>query len=648
MDRIFEPILMNGLNYPTLPSTYGEDLSYLEVVSKLMKTVNDLIEQCNLNTKEKEEIYQKLKDIIFSEFKFFTNDLNEVCKKAQDLIDKLDNYKLDNEDILNLKNMYDTKANYIDFYKNKNISICVGYPYHGQVALHATFDGKNIATIKSLPLPATHWDYGITFLDGWFYLTYDYKVEDDDFNSIKGSVGFTGGNRIGIQRTKDFKDFEEWEIEIPKRYKQIYSPKFFIDDDGTRYLAVVMSDCTEITTDYLGHTQYKMYPYLIKFIDNYKTINTITSLSLPDIKEDGNIENGYYCKIDEFIYKHGSQYYLFIKQENNDYIQEYKSANLVDFELIHEFKGNYPQTEAPCIIETNGKFLMSCFAHIERENYYFESDDLENWSEAKNHNFYGSSKNIMNGSFYTCKEEEEKSIIYRIIKKSNNNLFTDDYEKLIADKTKIEYEVKLATHYDTLKLNPNTVYYYEGKDPITINKLDTSNLKRGDIAYFQLRSGWSSAKIIIKQQNNFYYNNCEFNDCIIDRESSNTLIPITKLKKNYCFVSGIKHNYSKSTTLRDDNTGLEFKFLKTKNIVELTVSSKYSTAISPNRVYVTSFKAPDDMLPINESFNTYLVSNGDFNSLKIFTSGRIELCTSKQNIIANESYFECSLTYITN
>ena len=77
MDKFFDPInIRGGVNFPALPTTYGDDLSYLETVSRLCRMVNDLIEQCNLNTEDKMKLENLTPDIDITHIKVMQPDIN--------------------------------------------------------------------------------------------------------------------------------------------------------------------------------------------------------------------------------------------------------------------------------------------------------------------------------------------------------------------------------------------------------------------------------------------------------------------------------------------------------------------------------------------------------------------------------------------
>ena len=96
MVKFFDPFSVKGLNFPALPTTYGEDLSYLEQVSRLCRMVNDLIVQCNLNTKDTNDILTKWSELIkltdngknlIEELTALFNDKNVGFATTQDVID---------------------------------------------------------------------------------------------------------------------------------------------------------------------------------------------------------------------------------------------------------------------------------------------------------------------------------------------------------------------------------------------------------------------------------------------------------------------------------------------------------------------------------------------------------------------------------
>ena len=98
MDKIFDSInVRGGVNFPVLPTTYCDELSYLEVVSKLNEIVNELIGQCNLNTEDTNKIKEQWNELISS-----SEDGKNVLQQLEFIINK---YNLDmstEEDIYKL------------------------------------------------------------------------------------------------------------------------------------------------------------------------------------------------------------------------------------------------------------------------------------------------------------------------------------------------------------------------------------------------------------------------------------------------------------------------------------------------------------------------------------------------------------------
>ena len=90
MDKFFGSVdTRNGIHFPVLPTTYCDELSYLEVVSKLIDLVNELIEQCNLNTKDKNKLLSEWNELITStvDGKKLYEQLKEFIEQHKGLLD---------------------------------------------------------------------------------------------------------------------------------------------------------------------------------------------------------------------------------------------------------------------------------------------------------------------------------------------------------------------------------------------------------------------------------------------------------------------------------------------------------------------------------------------------------------------------------
>ena len=124
--------------------------------------------------------------------------------ETETLTKRLDNVK---KSITEHTSQLDKKANYNNLYENKDLAIAIGYSSKKGIGLYVTFDGKNIARVCDLDFPSNKWDIGLTYLNGYFYICYDYR--DMNYNGYEGlnQSYFLGGNKIGCSRTKDFINF---------------------------------------------------------------------------------------------------------------------------------------------------------------------------------------------------------------------------------------------------------------------------------------------------------------------------------------------------------------------------------------------------------------------------------------------------------
>ena len=537
-----------------------------------------------------------------------------------------------------------TKVNYLDIYNNKDIAICVGYSYDDKKAgLFVTHDGKNISRCGYLNFPARSWDMGITFYDGYFYICYDWIDENfNDYETLNPDI-FTGGNRIKGAKTKDFLNFEYWDIPLPLEFKQTFSPKFFIDDNGDKYMVTTLGDCKEIVTDFIQKPQYKKYCYITKFDDDFKTPRWTNIINL----RDGAGENGT-SKLDAFLYKHNDEYHLFIKDEDNDYIQQYKSYSPNSgYSLINEFKG-YGRTEAPSIMKINDEYILFMYEHEYKYNYFVKSTDLVNWSEPFRNNLYVD-KNIMNASFYVCNTDETKKIVYDYVKESGAKPFTDDFTKTYTTKM-FDQAHEIKGDIKTLKLTPNTLYYITGTTSATITSLDKNELSVGDVVYFQVQSESDLAMLNIKSQDRLYFNGT--GDLILNKNYTNDILTLVCVnEKKECFISGVINNNLLNTIeeqgFTDTNSGLTFIFYKNNRTVSVMVSSKFTKVVPKNTVQIASFTVPTKFRPKAYSHNSYLLANGEYNNMKIDSDGKLEFVVGNRDVTANSSWFECSMSYLT-
>jgi hypothetical protein len=543
-----------------------------------------------------------------------------------------------NAEIDGINSQMSEKANYNDIYNNADIAIAIGYSNKKTTGLYATLDGENYSRVCDFKnFPSSKWDNGLIYYNGYFYSCYDYKdITYNGFGSLNSNY-FLGGNKIGCCRTKDFINFEYWDIPFPVEFKQTFSPKFIIENDKF-YLTVAMGDCTETTTDAWGIVGYKKYCYLLEYSDDYKTLSSATKISLTDSK---GIDVT--CKIDPFIYKKDSNYYLFIKNEDSDIIQIYTSTSLTGSYTVQKELTSFNRVEAPTVFYINNKYYLFCYNHNTLNNLILTSSDLLNWSTPNIPNFYGDMF-IYNSTFLTL-TNDLKTIFYEFIKNNGYSIFKDDYNKTIEN-TKVRGTTTLLSDISSLKIKKDNVYKIVGTSAITITSIDFSDFNVGDKAYFCVASDDSNASLTIKQQSNVYYNGS--GDLTLNNLYSNFLIEIVCIDSNNksCFIKNIQNKIF-STSYYDTVSGLYLNAIRKGKTIQISIADVFRQAVSKNTVITTSFTLDSYLRPNLPSYGTYLLSNGAFNSIKIYPSGKVELSTS-QTVTANSTYFESSVTYISN
>lgn len=229
------------------------------------------------------------------------------------------------------------------------------------------------------------YDISCTIIDDTFYMIYDYT--DEDFNGYKdlNHNYFLGGNRVGITKTKDFINFETYNLDIDLDYKQTWAPEWYIEDDDV-YVVITMSDCTETYAERDSRTGYVKHCYLLKLDSD---IEEVTSLNQIVSSEAG-------CLIDPFIYKEDNNYYLFIKKEPEGVIYQYKSDNLLSFsnlinnDISYCYNGSQEtlqtqRIEGASVTKIGNFYYLICDGNGidgRHREIVFISDDIERWYNA--------------------------------------------------------------------------------------------------------------------------------------------------------------------------------------------------------------------------------------------------------------------------
>lgn len=272
------------------------------------------------------------------------------------------------------------KSNYFPKkYTETDYYLYVTY-YNSERKLYISNDLINLRKIGSINLPEL-WDISVMFKDGYFYIIGDIREENYNDWSTTAGVYDGGGNRIPIYKTNDFINYEKNYVSIPLKYKQTWAPDWFIDTDGSIKIILTLSDCTETSTlTSNGSVRWKKYTYLINCNSNLTMFDEPIKIDLIDDGASGT------DKIDPFLIKANGYYYIFIKQRNDQYIQQYKSTSLTSgYKLINEIKvldGTEQGFEAPYCIEKDGNYYLGFQStnQTKRTNYVCVSNNIEKFS----------------------------------------------------------------------------------------------------------------------------------------------------------------------------------------------------------------------------------------------------------------------------
>lgn len=412
-----------------------------------------------------------------------------------------------------------------DFYKNNNYFITISYSsVSDKKCVHISQDGINWSSFCELPDYAFYpnsYDISCIFYDGYFYMVYDIKdTSYNDFDKLNNSY-FLGGNRLGITKTKDFINFEKWHLDFDNSYKQIWGPEFFIDN-GKPYILVTMGDGLQTFISSSGNTGYLKKSYILDVSIDLKTVNSITQNLISDK-----------CVIDPFIYKENDNYYLFIKDETNGNILQYKSDNLFNFNnLINTLDFYYNSSEkqgieAPSLLKINNLFYLFCDVYdVQHFTAVFISDNIEQWY---NHNFIYSDKIMYHFAPIEVYNTSDKNIMKTLFNKNGYPL----YVKKSRDILHIEYINYSNKDFD--KFFPLKNKTYVGLyGTYNLNNIILDTLNTGD--NFIINSQQGDNQFI--KLNNSIFNGFQ-NDIILNFKDT---ISLTKYIPSKVFVNYLSNN----------------------------------------------------------------------------------------------------------
>ena len=342
------------------------------------------------------------------------------------------------------------------------------------------------------------------------------------------------------------------------------------------------------------------------------------------------------------ILKENGVYYLAIKNENTCKNVVYKSNSLLNgYSKIKEFDDI---AEGISIIKFNDKYYT--YVSIYNANHtlgngigngLYMSNDLVNWSELTQIKNSGDSIN-RHFTPMVITTEQQKTIVNNFLKMYGNDTLVD-FEK---NKSYILANANENKTHNNLLLDPNATYSVSGTSTVTINQLDTSLLKTGDLVHFFIRNNGGSICFKYNSNNKVWWS--DTNDFNVTGENGFGCTVITLIcNKNgeAYFNTTSDKNIIKTVSV---GNGLTLKLTKKNGVVIGNISGNTTlfanTDVGVNNIIPTGFRP---------SYTSAFVStqsiNGShpINGLTIKTDGRIEYFSTEER---SNTWFICNFSYI--
>lgn len=395
--------------------------------------------------------------------------------------------------------------------------------------------------------PASY-DIDVKIINNEFIMIYD--VLDKDYNGWRDLEYWAGGNRIAISRTSDFKHWEKYYLDIDLSYKQTFCPRF-IEDSNKIYFTVSLSDLTEFYVETLsGNRGYKKDTYLCELNEG-----------LTSIVETTQILESEKCTIDAQIYKNNNNYYLFVKNETDDIIYEYKSATLNSFSnLINQFKYNYSivntytPLEGPYIIKIGDLFFLYADMHALLKTCVYISDDIETWY---NHNLVYSDDRMVNFGVESINNNSKKELMLNLFKVTNYPEDRKPYDNAYNISNKNDYVTyESLTNFAKFYTLPNKKYIaYANNYTITP---DNSLLSNGDTYTIIAKQGGSKTVTI--------------NSSAIHGETINTILSFNESVTFLCYSTNVCSIIEKYSPIKKVSGRIKFTDVNANTFASKTIS----------------------------------------------------------------------------
>ena len=342
-----------------------EDALYT-VNQGLSEDVNEFIQKADKMEKE----FQNKVDELKAEDKELGDEIDEVNRTITNRIDKLEvdvnvgDVAWKNETTEYINKGFDGVDSTISKIVN-NSNLMILYPFFAgnnapvETNFYISNDGYTLKRINNKPVLSVR-DASIIYKNGyWLIAGTGYNPHDFSIYKSADLVSWTH-HKISVGLYKNGNN-------------KIWAPEWFEDDNGDIY--VLISHKVGESIDIYENTIPDFRPYITKCLDIDNLIfENAKPLNLPQAN-----------RIDPCVIKKDGVYNMYIKDENDKYIEHWRSSNLDYWEYVTDIKELGQNVEGPTIININGAFYL--YADMFNDDmgmiYYITSTDLITWSERK-------------------------------------------------------------------------------------------------------------------------------------------------------------------------------------------------------------------------------------------------------------------------
>ncbi|WP_214855027.1 family 43 glycosylhydrolase [Exiguobacterium sp. s130] len=330
-------------------------------------------------------------------------------------------------------------------------------------SLYLSSDGENIIRLNTNSAKFNNQrDPSIAFFKGRFYMAHTgYNPHDFVLSHSEDLVNWTTKTlSVGLGGSSS---------------TRIWAPEIFVDGDN---FYVLLSKQIGTDVDISGTTIPSFRPYITKMLN---AESMIFENATPMTLEDTN-------KIDPCLIRDNDFYYVFVKDENDKKIEQWRSTSVNGvYTKLSDNISPIQETEGLSAVRFNGKFYLYAdgYKNDRGITYFTTSTDLINWSERK---MLKAKERIRHGSAFVISQVEAKQVLMKY-RTANTISSPNTYDLYIPLSS-------LATNniVSELEVLDNVVYTVSGSEQVTISGF--KNPSKAKRFYFHIGSN-SDASITI-------------------------------------------------------------------------------------------------------------------------------------------------------